>query len=275
MNKKDITPIIVNGELNTGKRKVYKEKKFKQPKKNPLADFFLTLIGLVLVGYGVYTLVYKKEEKKDEIKNSNSNIVESNITSNTISTKKIDYIKDLQLGIVESTNVFTKEDVSALLSPNGLNIVNMSNNAKLALASKIASEVDVRGKKYITDEEMDISIKSLFGNITYNKESFIKGKNKYIYNQETKMYYLLSVDDINLNYSKYDYFNKLEENNILKVQDYVLYTDNTKSWTINNIQLSELVTNNNMKDKLSLLKYYEYTFTKNENNYYLTNIIIK
>ena len=58
-------------------------------------------------------------------------------------------------------------------------------------------------------------------------------------------------------------------------KDYVLYTDNIKSWTINNNQLSELVTSTNMKEKVSLLKYYEYSFSKVDNKYYLTNIAIK
>lgn len=274
MNKRDNTPIIVNGELrvNNIKNKGYKDD-YKEPKKNPLGDLFLTLICIGLIGYGVYSLT-NKNDKKENTSNSNSNIT-SNVESNSNSNvKKIKY-DDLVLTKLESTNVYTKEDLLAMNTQEGLNVVNLSNNAKMSLASKLATKNNSNEKKYITEEELDNFIKLLFGNIDYTKRAFRCGKNLYTHNQETKMYYVMEESTNNINYSKYDYVETKEENNTLIVKNYVVYTDGTKSWTINDIQLNELIDGDNMKSKLDLLKYYEYKFNKVNDNYILSTITIK
>ena len=280
MDKRDVTPIIVNGELsvNQKKKRPFNDG-YKEPEKKPLTDLLLTLVCIGFIGYGVYTLTNKKEDKKNELSNSNSNeVIEqtSNITSNSNSNvKKIKYEDVLVLTKLESTNLYTKDDIALMNTQNGLSVASMSNNAKMSLASKVATKNTSNGKSFITEEELDNSMKLLFGNIEYTKRAFICGKDLYTHNQETKLYYVMEESNNSITYSKYDYVEKIEENDVLIVKNYVVYSDGTKSWTINNIALQELVNGENMKEKLNLLKYYEYRFNKVNDNYILSTITIK
>ena len=276
MDKRDTTPIIVNGELRVNqKRNRTKKDDFKEPKKNPFADLLLTLICIGLIGYGVYTLVNKDDKKENKKSNSNSNVT-SNVESNSNSNiKTIKYEDDLILTKLESTNLYSKADLAAMNTQEGLSVVNLSNNAAMALASKIADKKVADGKIYITEEELDNSIKQLFGTKEYIKRAFVCGKDLYTHNQETKMYYVLEESNNKITYSKYDYVEKNEQNDTLVIKNYVLYNDGVKSWTLNNTALTETVTKDNMKENLNLLKYYEYKFNKINDNYYLSNISIK
>lgn len=276
MDKRDTTPIIVNGELRVNqKRNRTKKDDFKEPKKNPFADLLLTLICIGLIGYGVYTLVNKDDKKENKKSNSNSNVT-SNVESNSNSNiKTIKYEDVLILTKLESTNLYSKADLAAMNTQEGLSVVNLSNNATMALASKIADKKVADGKTYITEEELDNSIKQLFGTKEYIKRAFVCGKDLYTHNQETKMYYVLEESNNKITYSKYDYVEKNEENDTLVIKNYVLYNDGVKSWTLNNTALTETVTKDNMKENLNLLKYYEYKFNKINDNYYLSNISIK
>ena len=276
MDKRDTTPIIVNGELriNNNKKFPYKDD-YKEPKKHPISDLVLTALCIVLIGYAVNSLVNKKDDKEDKKSNSNSNIT-SNVESNSNSNvKKIKYDDVVILTKLESTNLYTKEDLAAMNTTDGLSMLNLSNNATLSLASKIADKKLVNGKTSITEEELDNSIKLLFGNKEYTKRAFRCGKDLYTYNQETKMYYLMEESTNKIEYSKFDYVEKVEENNSLIVKNYVVYTDNIKSWTLNNTILTEQVNGNNMKENINLLKYYEYKFNKVGDNYILSTITIK
>ena len=276
MDKRDTTPIIVNGELRVNQKRNRTEKDdFKEPKKNPFADLLLTLICIGLIGYGVYTLVNKDDKKENKKSNSNSNVT-SNVESNSNSNiKTIKYEDVLILTKLESTNLYSKADLAAMNTQEGLSVVNLSNNAAMALASKIADKKVADGKIYITEEELDNSIKQLFGTKEYIKRAFVCGKDLYTHNQETKMYYVLEESNNKITYSKYDYVEKNEENDTLVIKNYVLYNDGVKSWTLNNTALTETVTKDNMKENLNLLKYYEYKFNKINDNYYLSNISIK
>ena len=271
MNKGDTTPIIVNGELRVNNKKDrFNNDNFKEPKKKPILDLFLTLICVCLIGYGVYTLVNKDDTDNKENDKSNSNIT-SNEVSNSNSNKKIDYEKLFILTKLESTNVYSKADISAMNSTNGLSVSNLSNNAKLSLASKLSNN----DSSYITEEELDNSIKQLFGNIEYIKRAFICGKDLYTHNQETKMYYVMEESNTKIEYSKFDYVDITEEEESLIVKNYVVFTDGTKSWTLNNVMLNVLVNGDNIKDNLNILKHYEYKFNKINDNYYLSNISIR
>lgn len=276
-DKNKTTPLFVNGELNdsTRRRKARKIQNEKLPTKRfGAADIFLSLIGLVLIGYGVYNIVYKDDNEKFD-SNSSSN---SNITSNEIEkeVKKIDYTKYIELDAIEEKNVFNSEDI--LLFSNGGDISNISNNAKLALASKLAKKHVIDGKSYILEEEMDKSIKDLFGSINYIKSKFVIGNDVYTYNQETKRYYLLdNTEKFNLTYKKYNYSEMEENDNKMIIKNFVGYTDNnnTFSTTLGNVRLDVVISNDNIKDNISILKYYEYEFIKENDSYKLISISIK
>lgn len=274
-DKKEVTPIIVNGELNIRKKsKNNSHQKDRFPKKSfGFGDIILSLIGLALVIYGVYTLV-NKEENNVESENVQSNIVED--------TKKEEFkIEEIEKYLIfsaeELSNVYSATDINGMI--NGLSVNYLSNNAKLALAFKITTPHVVGDETYFLEDELDTSIKTLFGNnITYQKEGFTLGNNIYTYNQETKRYYLLNnTKTINLNYKKFDYTEKEELDNKLIVCEYVAYTDlnSTKSWTLNNTLLPVIIDDNNIKEKYKELKYFEYEFVKNDNNYQLDKITIK
>ncbi len=274
-DKKEVTPIIVNGELNIRKKsKNNSHQKDRLPKKSfGFSDIILSLIGLILVIYGIYTLI-NKEENNVESENVQSNIVED--------TKKEEFkIEEIEKYLIfsaeELSNAYSATDINGMI--NGLPVNDLSNNAKLSLAFKITTPHVVGGETYFLEDELDTSIKTLFGNnITYQKDGFTLGNNIYTYNQETKRYYLIdNTKIINLNYKKFDYTEKEELDNKLIVREYVAYTDlnSTKSWTLNNTLLSVIIDDNNIKEKYKELKCFEYEFIKGDNNYQLDKITIK
>lgn len=276
-NKNEVTPIIVNGELNT--RKKNKKKMCRRdllPKKSfGFGDIVLSLIGLLLVIYGFYTIINK--DNKANIRKDDT--VDSNIVSNTNREKlNSDSIKNnLQFSKEELSNVYSPSDLQEMIK--GLNVINLSNNAKLALALKFSNPHVIGNEIYILDEELDRSMKALFGNdIIYQKDTFTLGNNIYTYNQETKRYYLLdNTKTINLMYQKHSY-NEVEEiGDKLVVREYIAYTDlnGIKSWTLNNIMIQVVINENNIKEQYKNLKYFEYVFQKNGDNYQLVTITIK
>lgn len=259
-----IVPVIVNGELNTGKKRKRKKEEPLPQKTFRFSDIVLTIIGVLLIVYGVYGLINKEPDKK-EVENSNET-----------SEVKINFEEYLVLNAVENTNVYSNEDLTNM--NNGLLSIDLSNNAKLALGSRLVDKHTIDNEVYILEEELDNGIKKLFGDITYIKDAFTLGDNVYVYNQETKRYYLLTnTKKINLNYQKYSHIVKEEMDNKLIIREYVGYTslDNTRSWTLNSVNISEIINSTNIKDKYTLLKYYEYEFLKNNDRYILNKITIK
>ncbi len=262
-NKNKDIPLIVNGELNIGKKRVVKEKKL-PTKRFGMLDIFLTLIGIVLVIYGVYTITNKDKEDSE-----NSNIQEQKTDIRRVDYKRLITFSD------EEINIYSSEDYIGM--KNGLTANNLSNNAKLALASKVAIKDIYNEKTCITATEMDNSIKYLFGDISYTSESFIVGNRIYTYNQETKRYYLMSNINKNLTYIKYDYIEKNEMDDTLIITDYVAYTFEAQNRTISITKqpVEHLITNANIQQDYNLLEHYEYKFIKKDNRYILESITIK
>ena len=277
-DKNNVIPLFVNGELNdsTRRRKARKINEVKLPTKRfGAADLFLSFIGLLLVGYGLYSVFYKNT---NENKNSNSSISNSNITSNEIKNDKIEinYTKYIELTAIEEKNVFSSDD--KVIFNSDCQISNLSNNAKLALASKLANKHTVNDKSYILEEEMDKSIKNLFGNINYTKSKFVMGNELYTYNQETKRYYLMdNSEKYNLTYKRYNYSTVDKQDNKMIIKNYAGYTDNnnTFSTTLGNTRLNVVISNDNIKDNINSLKYYEYEFIKENDGYKLISILLK
>lgn len=264
-NNKDVVPLIINGEINDG-RELRKKKNInnvKLPKKRfTFLDLLLTLLGIVFVGYGIYTMVYddKKEDKKD-----------SNITSN----KKIDtnkYLKYIPSNLIDGYNIYSKEDSSLLL--NTISVDKLSNNAIMSFGARVAQSTKVSEEQYIKEEELDKAIKNIFGDIKYNKESFSYGNKTYIYNSETKRYYLESKNDINLSFDRIDYVDLSNNDNELVIRDYVVLVFSDKQTLLDGNIITD-ITKNNIKDNLNKIKYYEYKFVKEKDNYLLKTISIK
>ena len=110
------------------------------------------------------------------------------------------------------------------------------------------------------------------------KSKFIIGNDIYTYNQETKRYYLLDDSEkYNLTYVRYNYSTVEEKDNKMIIKNYVGYTDdnNTFSITLGGNKLNVVINNENIKDNISILKYYEYEFIKNDGKYILNSISIK
>ncbi len=276
-NKKEVTPIIVNGELNMRKKqKVKNAQRDNLPKKTfGFSDIILSLIGFLLVIYGVYTII-NKEEKENDIKNEP---VQSNIIDQT---KKdgltIDSIKKyLSFSKEELSNIYSLEDLQQMA--NGLNVANLSNNAKLSLAMKFTKPHVVEKERYVLEDELDNSIKNLFGNaIVYQKAAFTFGDNIYTYNQEMKRYYLMdNTKKMNLAYNKFDYSEAEEIDDKLIIREYIAYTDlsGTKSWTLNNMALTVVINERNIKEQYKNFKCFEYEFVKVDDSYQLVTITIK
>lgn len=279
-NERDrVVPIIVNGELNDKKNTPSNPKLEKLPtKRYGFSDFLLTLIGLALAVYGVYLFINKEDTKKSE--NPSSNIVEKSnenkVEEKVEETKRINYEELILMDEVNEKRLFTAEDLEGLKT--GLDVEKMSDNLKLALACKIAKKHTIDNQIYILDSDMKESLESLFGNINYTNSSFTYGVNTYTYNQETKRFYL--YDDsvtFNLSYKRYDYIEKVEQDGVLILKDFVAYTtlDNTRSTTINSIPVASVINKENIKQEVSKLKYYEYEFKNENGNYRLKKITIK
>lgn len=273
-DKDKVIPLFVNGELNDHKRR--KQANRIQNEKLPTkrfgaGDIFLTIIGLLLVVYGVYSVINKDNNKQEESVNK-----ESNITSNIEFNNNLDYTKYLELDEIEEKRLYTSSDLSLLNT--GLNVEELSNNAKLALSSRLANKHTIDGKTYILESDLDSSIKTLFGNINYTNSSFTYGVNTYTYNQETKRYYLMDDSiEANLSYKKYNYIVKEDTDNGMIIKVYVAYTslDGSFSTTLSQIKLESVIDSNNIKQEYNKLKYYEYEFIKENDDYHLTKISIK
>lgn len=267
-NNKNVVPLIVNGEINDGrnrKNKPVKEEKL-PTKKFTFFDFILSLIGVALVVYGVMN--FSIEDKK-ETKNSSSN-VESNVTSQENEVKnEIDYKKLITFDKYEIYNIYSSNDLS--LMTNGLDVTNLSNNAKIAIVSRISPN---KGN-YILVDELDKTFKRIF-DTTYEKDEFIRGNYVYTYNKETGRYYLKSNEkNQNITYNFYNYIEEEKNGNDLILKDYVLYESNTNKWSLSNTIVDSSVTKDNMKDNKDKLKYFEYKFTKSNDDYILKTITIK
>ena len=207
----------------------------------------------------------KKEEKEPEV-TSNEGI------SNTPKEEK-ETVETLKSYVVlpgdYSVNIFTSEDNQKL--PNGLN--NFSNNYILAISSLKCKSFDKKGT--IDGEEMDSKVKAIFGNYNYTKGNFTIGSKTYTYNQETDKYYVLSNSGATNNFIKYNYVETREEEEIVYIDEYVVYTNATSSVTLGNVKLPSKIDGTNIQANYKSLKYYEYTFSKVNDDYVLTSITIK
>ena len=273
MNERDTKPIIVNGELNLGdkpKKKKNDTSNVVLPTKHfTIGDALLSLLGILLVIYGIST--FFGGDKKEEVEEPK--VMEEEQEKEAMTTT--DAINYVSLSQSELTNIYSKEDLEAMKV--GLEVNNLSNNAKLSLASRISTRVNVDGKVMIEEEEMDASMKKIFGDdITYIKSAFSYGDNVYTYNQETKRYYLLD-DSIKVknDYRQYHFVESIPNNDFLTIRHYIAYSDEFHSWTLNDKILNVLINNTNIKDNYQDFSYYEYEFRFIDNNYYLIKISLK
>lgn len=261
-DNKDIIPIIIDGEINDGRQR-RKQKTIdnaRLPKKKfTIIDILLTLISLAFIVYGLNSMLNKDNKKENK-----------KVNNDTINYKV--YLKYIPSNIVDGYNIYSTED-NVLLNDTLL-VSNLSNNAILSFGSRIASKVSVDKEKYITEEEMDNSIKKIFGNIEYTKESFKYGDKSYYYNKETKRYYLESTNNLNITFDRIDYVDYKDEDNKLIIRDYVVFTYLDKQTTLGGTMVNS-ITKDNIKDNLNNIKYYEYIFDKNNDGYVLKSISIK
>lgn len=268
---KKVAPLIVDGELYSAKRyrnKISKKntKEDKLPTKRfTIVDIILTLIGVLMVGYGIYGLVNKpdtsKEVKKEEKK--------------TEEKINFDYSKYVVLNIDEYS-IYTDEDINNMNS--GLSTKDMSNSAKLYLASRLCTKVEEDGITYIKEDDLDNGFKKIFGNITYTKETFIGYNQNYTYDKDNHRYIITPSDIISLSSNKkYNHIEREIKDNKLIYREYVAFTDydGLRSYTLGNVKLDEAVNNNIFLEDLKKLKYYEYEFIKKDNSYILNKITIK
>ena len=285
-NEKDnVTPLFINGEFNDRVKRnrptMNNNGNEKLPtKRYGFSDFLLTLIGVALVGYGIYMFMNKDNTKKED-SNSNSAVKEekkSNSNSNKEKKETIDYDKLVSFTETSEKKLFTSSDLKLLST--GLETSMMSNNLKLSLAARITEKhlFDNDTNAYILGSDLDNKMKLLFGETNYSKSAFYIGFNNFTYNQETNRFYLYqNIQTSNLNYKRYNYVVKEEKDNTLIVKDYVAYTtlDKTKSSTLNNTKLTTIITDDNIKDEISNLKYLEYEFVLEDGSYHLKKITLK
>lgn len=271
MKNKKVEPVIVNGELYDAKKekaknKVKKEEKLPQTS-SPASNVILTILGIILIIYGVNSIINKDNKKQEEPSNSNNNAVVIKQVDKFSSVEE--YVKFLQLDYDEYVSIFSEEDTKNMTV--GLNVKDMSNNAILSLAAKNINKN--RKEAEIKEEELKTSVNNLFGNVNYDKEKFSYNNIEYTYNNETERYYLLSNRNILKNY---DTITLIEINNLV-ARVYTAYTsiDGKKSYTLNKQTLKNIITKDNIEQYKNELKYFEYSFSKDKNSYNLESIAIK
>lgn len=274
IKKTDDIPVIIDGELNiSGMRKndlVDKPKKEEHlpQKRFTIMDVLLTLAGIALIIYGIDSFI-NKDENKEPVKENKPIVEKETIHIN-------DIVNYFTLPLNQELTIYDTSDFKLML--NGLTPDMMSDNAKLSLATRITNQHTKDDKTYIDEQELDKSMKKLFGDITYNKQAFSYGVNQYTYNQETKKYYLMNNNvSQNYDYNKINYVKTDEKDNTLIIKEYVAYTmkDNSSSFTINNKPLDIIIDNNNIQKNINYLSYYEYVLEKVEDEYHLQVIYIK
>lgn len=270
--KRKDEPYFVNGELRFGERKKEQKDDYKEVKESKVKDLLVTLLALVLVIYGVYTLFNKDKSKKDD---SAPVELKTEEESNKVTPKENLYQK-VVLNTVEEKYAYSKEDYMNMT--NGINPELLSNNAKLSLGAKQCKLNTYTTVSYIDGKDMDNSIKKLLGNINYKKESFRYGNKHFLYNDDLDRFYLEYTSEETIDYVKYTDIEVIEDNNnTYIIKESVLYNDvlNTKSWSLNTNYFTIFISNLNKKDYMGILKGYVYTFTKTNDNYILTNIKIQ
>lgn len=269
-DKKEVVPLIINGEINDGRNKKKKNNFSNErlPKKRfTFADVLLTIVGIALVVYGVNTLLNPKEKEKNEEKSNTSEIKKDEV-------KAEDLKKYIPTELSDFYNIYSKEDINNM--KNELSIKNLSNNAIISLASRLAPTYGSDNDRYYLEEDIDSSVNKLFGNISYAKTKFNYGNYEYTYNQETKRYYLLnSSSKYNQNLHKYDYIDLEDKKDYVLIKDYIVYSINNISTLVDGTKLNLAIDNSNIKDNLSNIKYIEYKFEKQDNDYKLVTISIK
>jgi len=283
-NEKDnVTPLFINGEFNDRAKRTRPtlNNNEKLPtKRYGFSDLLLTLIGVALVGYGIYMFMNKEETKKEDDK-SNTTVTETkkqNSNSTKETKEEIDIDKLVSFTETSEKRLFTSSDLKLLST--GLETSMMSNNLKLSLGARISEKnlFDNNTNAYILGEELDKKMKLLFGNVNYDKSVFFYGYNTFTYNQETNRFYLYqNTQTSNLNYKRYNHITKEEKDNNLIVKVFVAYTtlDKTKSTTLNNVALKNIINESNIKDYINELKYLEYDFVKEDGSYHLKKITLK
>jgi predicted RecB family endonuclease len=263
----NVTPVIKDGELYTGEKKK-KELPAEPPKSGKGGNILLSLLAIAVIIYGVNSMLNKDNTKEEEAPKSNI-VEEKKDDTETKTIETVDVLKSyVILSVDNSYNIFTSEDNSKLLT--GLN--QFSNNYILAISSLKCNHFDKSGT--IDGEEMDKQVSNIFGNVEYKKEPFTIGNKKYTYNQELNKFYILSSEGA-VNYLKYNYVNVREEENKVYIDEYVVYTNATSSVTLANTKLPNKIDGTNINTNYKSLKYYEYEFTKNNDDYVLTSITIK
>ena len=266
---KKVVPLIVNGEINDGRNKKQKHvREEKLPTKRfTFGDVFLTLVALGLVVYGVFSVINPKEKENKE---SNSNVQETKKEEVTADDLK----KYIPVNLSDFYNLYSKDDINNFKI--GLSAKNLSNNAILSLASRLAPTHGNSEDSYYLEEDIDAAVKKLFGNITYTKSKFSYGDYEYTYNQETKRYYLLSNSiKTNSNVKKYDYLEVIDNKDSILIKDYLVYSYNNSTLLIDGTKIALNIDDSNIKDNKDSIKYIEYKFDKNEDNYILSTITIK
>ena len=265
-NRDKVVPLIVNGEINDGRNKRNKQpKEEKLPTKRfTFTDFILCVIAVFMIYYGVKEIINNNKKTATEEEAVTSNVEEK-------STKKsLDYKKAISYNSIEISNIYTTQDLINM--NNGLDVNNLSNNAKLSMACAITNKYS----GYILEDDLDNSMKKLFGDISYVKDEFMYGNNSYTYNKETKRYYLKSNDSNNSPMYTFNNYVEEEKNDTgIIIKNYILYSSNDKKWTLNNIVVDSNINSNNIKDNKDKLKYFEYSFVKNNDEYILKSITIK
>lgn len=270
MKNKKVVPVIVNGELydekeSRDKNKPKKEEKIPQAS-SPASNIALTILGIILIVYGVYSVINKDNKKEEPTSNITSNVSVKEINK---FTSVDDYINLLELSYDDFMSIFDENDIKNMTY--GLKVKDISNNAKMALAAKNINHD--KNELEIKDTELNMSMYNIFGNVSYNKEKFNYSNLEYTYNNETERYYLLLEKEKANNFNTYTI---VEKDNLI-VRVYTAYTsiDNAKSYTLNKQTLKNVITKENINNYKDTLKYFEYVFSKNNDSYILESITIK
>ena len=264
-----------------------------QKEKTGFGGLILVLIAMVLFVIYQFVLVpyvFTKEEK--DIDNKEPEKTEAEILAELADAFHAAFNLDY-----EEESVYSKSDIDALMDK--MTVTRMSDELKIYLgirnveskyitkdggysmreALQAADGNFYYGGTYIMLTPIDNKIKELFGNIPYTHQSITLNNTKYVY-KDAKNMYEIWIPKVKEEYDieKITYKEIITTSKEILIYYYVAYTDfsdsdDVSSGTLRYPSIDVIITQENVKDYLSYMDKFKYTFEKsNDGNFYFKSI---
>lgn len=261
--------------------------------KSGIGGLVLVLVAMVLFAIYQFILVpYVFTKEEPEVEKKEPEKTEAEILAELAEEFHLAF--DLSY---EEESVYTLSDIDALMDK--MTVTRMSNELKIYFGIK---NVDAKyitkdggysarealqaadgnfyyGGTYIMLDPIEAKIRELFGNIPYQHQSITLNNTKYVYKEAKNMYevWIPKVKE-ETDIEKITYKEVITTSKEILIYYYVAYTDfsdpeEITSGTLHYPSIDVVITEDNVKDYLSYMDKFKYTFEKAaDGNFYFKSI---